>query len=163
AEEVWRALPPPDRRCHRRALGPPPAVGRGLGRVDSFMGRRGRLVGPGQSLALRPPTLPRWALCPAPWSQVHPRPDLRDFISRTIRGALRDDRALLDDEIWEIFETEPIPGMLELFPIHPWVAGESRWEVTLAGLADEGRLSRTRLLDASLGGLERDYHEARTK
>src|SRR5260370_37345034 len=52
-----------------------------------------------------------------------------------IREALLEDPELLDDEVWEVFETEPMPGMLELFSIGPWVPPESRWEVALAWFA----------------------------
>jgi hypothetical protein len=81
----------------------------------------------------------------------------------SVRQGLLDDPGLLDDEIWEIFETEPMPGMLGLLQGDPRLHPQLRWEVALAGFADEGRLSRTRLLDASLGGLERDYHEERAR
>jgi hypothetical protein len=76
---------------------------------------------------------------------------------------LRDDPGLLDDEVWDIFETEPERGMLSLLPVDasPWPA--SRWEGALAVLAGEGRISRSRLLDASLAGLERGFHELRAR
>ena len=80
-----------------------------------------------------------------------------------IREGLLSDPGLLDEEIWQIFESEPVPGLLWLFPIDPSIPAEFRWEVVLAEFADEGRLSRTRLLDASLNGLERDFHESRAR
>jgi hypothetical protein len=79
----------------------------------------------------------------------------------SIREALLKDPGLVDDEVWELFEVEPLPGMRVLLGVQPrGVPAEFRWEAVLAEFADEGRLSRTRLLDASLGALERDYHEA---
>ncbi len=76
---------------------------------------------------------------------------------------LRDDPGLLDDEVWDIFETEPERGMLSLLPTEgsPWPA--STWEGALAVLAGEGRISRSRLLDATLDGLERDFREVRAR
>jgi Family of unknown function (DUF6493) len=81
----------------------------------------------------------------------------------SIREGLLGDPGLLDEEIWQIFESEPVPGLLYLLPIDPSFPAEFRWEVALAKFADEGRLSRTRLLDASLSGLERDFHESRAR
>ncbi len=76
---------------------------------------------------------------------------------------LRDDPGLLDDEIWDIFETEPERGMLSLLSAEKTPAPAATWEGALAALAGEGRLSRSRLLDASLSGLERDFHEQRAR
>ncbi len=83
--------------------------------------------------------------------------------SITLREALLADPALLKEEIWEVFETEPTRGQLEGLPFRPGGSSEARWETTLAALAAEGRISRTRLIDASLGGLERDFHELRAR
>ena len=84
-------------------------------------------------------------------------------LSHGVHAVLLDDPGLLDDEIWEIFQTEPERGRLNLLPIDAATPAQARWELALAELADEGRLSRSRLLDASLGGLERDFHEVRAR
>jgi hypothetical protein len=81
----------------------------------------------------------------------------------SIREALLDDPGLLDDEIWEIFEIEARPGNLDILNLHPAQHLKWRWECALVTLAEEGRIPRARLLDASLGGLERDFHEVRAK
>ena len=81
----------------------------------------------------------------------------------TLREALLEDKALLDDEVWELFETEPMPGLLHLLPTDETFPPAHRWECALAALAAEGLLSRARLLDASIGGLECDYHEFRAR
>jgi hypothetical protein len=81
---------------------------------------------------------------------------------KSVREELLNDPELLDNEVWEIFETEPTPGLLGLLLVDPSFP-EMRWDVALAEFANEGRLSRARLLDASLSGLERDYHEVRAR
>jgi hypothetical protein len=81
-----------------------------------------------------------------------------------LKDVLLDDPGLLEHEIWRIFETEPGPGAIQLFTaktqgVHP----ETTWDGALADLAREGRISRERLLDATLDGLSRDFHETRAK
>ncbi len=83
--------------------------------------------------------------------------------SKGVYQGLLDDPELLNEEVWESLETEPRRGQSSLFPMGPDVSPEDRWETALAQLADEGRLSRTRLLDACLGTLERDYPEVRAR
>ncbi len=82
---------------------------------------------------------------------------------RTLREALLDDPGLLDDEVWEIFTTEPIASMLGALSSYPGSSEEHRWDMVLARFAGEGRISRTRLLEACLAALARDVQEAWSK
>jgi hypothetical protein len=82
---------------------------------------------------------------------------------RTIRDLLVEDPALLDDEVWRIFETELPLGLQGNFSTDRYADAEQGWDAALAQLAAEGRLSRTRLLDASLGALERDDRDSRVR
>jgi hypothetical protein len=82
----------------------------------------------------------------------------------TLKDVLVGDPGLLEHEIWQIFSTEPEPGLLEISRVvtrspRP----ELTWEVALTELAAEGRISRTRLLDACLDGLARDFHDVRAR
>jgi hypothetical protein len=80
------------------------------------------------------------------------------------KRSLLDDPGLLEHEIWRIFETEPGRGAVQLFTLAIQGAPpEATWEGALVELAGEGRISRDRLLDASLDGLSRDLHEMRAK
>jgi hypothetical protein len=81
-----------------------------------------------------------------------------------LKDLLLDDPGLLEDEIWRIFETEPGRGAIQLFSLTMRdFPPEETWEGALVELAGEGRISRERLLDASLDGLSRDLHEMRAK
>jgi len=55
------------------------------------------------------------------------------------------DPALLDEDVWQIFEIDCSAILAE------------QWQRALVRLAGEGRLDRQRLLDASLGALLRDF------
>ena len=158
----WRALPPPDDAIRVLKARQPPWVtewaeailsGSGAFRNSSALGWRfvRRFI--------------REGFC----DRLHgPR-----YINAMIQGlltfqpgesvyqALLDDPTLLDAEVWEIFETEPEPGNLGTLPTDRWVQEHHRWDLALVRLANEGRISRPRLLDASLDGLERDFHEVR--
>jgi len=81
-----------------------------------------------------------------------------------LKAVLLDDPALLEHEIWRIFETELGPGAVQLVTAAMQGAKvEATWEVALAQLAKEGIISRQRLLDASLDGLSRDLHDQRAR
>ena len=81
-----------------------------------------------------------------------------------LKGLLLDDPGLLEHEIWRVFETEPGRGAVQLFMFAAQgVPSAATWEGTLAELAAEGKISRDRLLEASLDGLSRDLHEMRAK
>lgn len=82
---------------------------------------------------------------------------------RTIREVLLDDPELLDDEVWRIFDTELPLGLQGIFSTDRYGDAEEGWDAALAQLAAEGRLSRTRLLEASLGALERDDRDPRVR
>ena len=71
-----------------------------------------------------------------------------------LKALLLEDPGLLQDEIWRIFVTEPRTGRIQL---------PETWGYTLLELAREGAIPRTRLLDATLDGLERDFHETRAR
>lgn len=70
-------------------------------------------------------------------------------LSTEILRELRDDPGLLDDEVWRVFETEPERGVYSGLSADLFAA--------LATLAEEGRIPRPRLLEASLEALSRDF------
>ena len=74
------------------------------------------------------------------------------------------DPGLLEHEIWRIFETEPEPRSTGLLtPVEFIGRPDTLWEVALVDLAQEGRISRERLLDATILGLSRDLHKLRAR
>jgi hypothetical protein len=76
------------------------------------------------------------------------------------RDVLQADPALLDDEVWRLFEHEG-SGELSLAAHDKYTHDERSWSQALLTLMAEGRLSRARLLDASLAALERDFAQFR--
>ena len=81
-----------------------------------------------------------------------------------LKAVLLDDPGLLEHEIWRIFETEPGPRGVQLITAGMQnVKPGATWEVALAELAKDGRISRERLLDATLDGLSRDLHDLRAR
>lgn len=74
----------------------------------------------------------------------------------TLREKVLADPALLDDEIWWLFEVEGGTG-LSLTSHDNRQPPSRRWDQTLLALSEKGRLSRPRLLDASLDALARDF------
>jgi hypothetical protein len=80
-----------------------------------------------------------------------------------LRDRLLYDPALLDDEVWELFDVELPLGLRGIFSTDSYVSAEDRWDVALAELAGEGRLSRTRLMEACLSALERDDRDSRVR
>jgi hypothetical protein len=87
------------------------------------------------------------------------------MVSRVgLKDVLVADAGLLEHEIWRIFETEPGRGAIQLMSVA--MGGVDRgatWDVALVQLAREGRISRERLLDATLDGLARDLHDMRAR
>ena len=82
--------------------------------------------------------------------------------------ALLADPTLLDEDVWLLFEHDvagtlananaSVPTGKEIVPGHPqYERGENLWVRAFVRLAAEGRLDRTRLLDASLDALMRDF------
>lgn len=67
---------------------------------------------------------------------------------------LEADPDLLEDEVWRLFEIEG-SGEMSLAAYDKYRAGA--WTAALVSLADDGRLPRARLLDASLAALGRDF------
>ena len=106
-------------------------------------------------------------------------PGGEDYLRRIVvnvgrRGAMRDldatyaglvaDPDLLDREIWQLFEVDVGNELSNATtwepptaPGKPGSRGENRWLYALPRLASEGRLERSRLLDASLDALLRDF------
>lgn len=84
-----------------------------------------------------------------------PEPSLRD--------RLLNDPELLDDEVWELFDVELPTGLRGIFSTNADVPADERWDVVLAELAAEGKLCRTRLMDACLSALERDDRDSRVR
>jgi hypothetical protein len=161
-----RALPPPDDAFAVLADRRPPWLGEwaevvlswgGTDRWHFGMTDRWRLIR----------RLVRSSLCERPRSSHYINgmlASLSSFVGhQSVLQELRGDPGLLDDEVWAIFETEPERGMYSLLPAGPSASSESRWDSALATLAEEGRISRTRLLDACIDGLERDFHDLRAK
>lgn len=74
--------------------------------------------------------------------------------------ALRDDPALLKDEVWRLFEFEG-DGQNTLNRVDRWIA--TSWSGALATLSKEGKLSRARLLASSLGALELGFNHYRAR
>jgi hypothetical protein len=77
----------------------------------------------------------------------------------TVRDSLLQDSALLDD-VWRLFEIEG-NGEYSLAAYDKYTPPESTWETALVRLAQEGKLPRARLLDASLDALSRDFAQFR--
>lgn len=86
-------------------------------------------------------------------------------LTAAYRGLIADP-GLLEREVWQLFEVDaggPLanantwqerePGQ----PFEGYTTGENRWLYAFKRLADEGRLDRGRLLDASLEALVRDF------
>jgi hypothetical protein len=135
--------------------------------------------------ARRPPWLAEWAqwileatpryfpavrrlvcegLCPRPdtenyWLGMldHSGPTLGRDVS--VHDALLADPGLLE-EVWHLFEIEG-SGEFSLAARDKYCRPEATWEVALVQLAQEGKLSRARLLDASLDALARDFAQFR--
>lgn len=106
------------------------------------------------------------------------RPEGDDYLRRVVvnvgrRAAMSDldatyaglvaDPELLDREVWQLFEVD-VGGELSNATTwerpaagQPSARGENRWLYALARLATEARLDRSRLLDASLDALLRDF------
>jgi hypothetical protein len=86
-------------------------------------------------------------------------------LDSTYRGLL-DDPGLLERDVWRIFEVDVGAELGNANTWEPksdgkawegWTRGDNRWLHALTRLADEGRLDRQRLLDASLDALMRDF------
>jgi hypothetical protein len=105
--------------------------------------------------------LVREGLCRAPQNPGYIEGMLRTLSDENgrrhtdIETLLRKDPGLLQDEIWRIFELEPSPGR--------WLQLPGTWSYALAELSRDGAIPRDRLLDATLDGLERDFHELRAR
>ncbi len=92
--------------------------------------------------------------------------------NRTIRDNLLDDAELLDHEIWRLFEVQRGNGMnfasrdeFRKSPVRyrDEVDIPDGWLETFVEFAREGRLSRDRLLDASLAAIEREFPDAQSR
>ena len=73
------------------------------------------------------------------------------------------DADLLRDEVWRIFDLNPVRKTMFYFDDITYVASDRpcfSWGVTLKTLAAEGKLDRGRLLEASLGGLRQEHRGA---
>jgi hypothetical protein len=73
---------------------------------------------------------------------------------------LRSDPALLEDEVWRLFCVEGA-GENSLAARDKYSSGERTWSYALQTLCREEQLCRQRLLDESLGALERDFAQFR--
>ncbi len=79
---------------------------------------------------------------------------------QTIREALLDDLELLEHEVWKLFEVEG-GGEFSLAARDKYARAGATWEAALVALAADGKLPRSRLLNASLDALERDFAQFR--
>jgi hypothetical protein len=77
-----------------------------------------------------------------------------------IRTALEADPVLLKHEVWRLFEVEG-SGEFSLAAYDKYCRPDYNWATALKELAADGKLSRSRLLDASLDALERDFAQFR--
>jgi hypothetical protein len=77
-----------------------------------------------------------------------------------IRQILEADPDLLDYEVWRILEVEG-NGEFSLAAHDKYSRLENTWATAFVELSVEGKMSRTRLLDASLSALERDFAQFR--
>jgi hypothetical protein len=109
-------------------------------------------------------------------------PEGDDYIRRLVHGiatgygaleslgsvyeALCADPELLEREVWQLFEIDAGSELANAVtwaqkepgkPAEGWTRGDNRWINALTRLAEEGRLDRSRLLDASLDALMRDF------
>ncbi|MCC2668283.1 MAG: hypothetical protein K0Q72_754 [Armatimonadetes bacterium] len=80
--------------------------------------------------------------------------------TRDALALLREDPELLEREVWQLFEVEG-GGENSLSARDKFNRGEGSWSHALRTLSAEGRLSRERLLDASLDALQRDFGQFR--
>jgi hypothetical protein len=135
--------------------------------------------------ALQPPWLPEWAtllceLSPGGWplarclirEGLSEKPsDASYTLAMTSHGfggrhhqgprdVLQADPALLEDEVWRLFEHEG-SGDLSLAAHDKYTRDDHSWAHALRALMAEGKLPRGRLLDASLAALERDFAQFR--
>jgi hypothetical protein len=102
---------------------------------------------------------PGWKVVPSEREQKKSVP-----VRISLKDVLLADPGLLDHEIWRIFDTEPGPGAVQLFTADPKRSERDlSWDGALTDLAKEGRISRERLLGATLDGLSRDMNETRAK
>jgi len=95
--------------------------------------------------------LERMGLCKRPQSDNYSRGMVAwlGHAGGGVYNALCVDPVLLEDELWKIFQV----GV----PLYE--SGANGWFTALARLAEEGRIPRARLLDASLDALEADFRE----
>jgi Family of unknown function (DUF6493) len=108
----------------------------------------------------------RDGLCQAPTSTAYLAGMLVTLPSEIpdLKTQLLEDPGLLDDEIWRIFECEPQAGNIQvLSTYYSDENGRNIWAHALVELAREGKIPRARLLDATLDGLERDFHDQRAR
>src|SRR5262249_1057439 len=74
----------------------------------------------------------------------------------TVYDALLADKDLLADDAWRLFEVEG-DKELTLAARDKYSPGDNTWTYALLRLANEEKLPRARLLDASLDALKRDF------
>jgi hypothetical protein len=147
--------------------------------ADVILARGSRFVGDFTRMALQS----EWA---RPWSLVRravregliERPEGEGYVRAMVHGVaagredhgrlesvydgLLADPALLDEDVWLVFEHE-VGSELANSAVWSYSGGqysglgENRWIYALTRLADDGRLDRQRLLDASLDALMRDF------
>jgi hypothetical protein len=96
---------------------------------------------------------------------VSPAPEATSELDSTYEGLLADSQ-LLEREVWQLFEVDLGAELSNANTWQPkedgktwegYSRGDNRWIYALARLADERRLDRERLLDASLDALVRDF------
>jgi hypothetical protein len=72
------------------------------------------------------------------------------------RRILEQDRGLLEDEVWRLFECEG-SGELSLAAYDKYVQDENTWLESLRAMAADGTIDRARLLASALDALARDF------
>lgn len=99
--------------------------------------------------------LVREGICERPTNDRYYLAMIAGGAQHNVRQLLTDDPGLLDHEVWELFQRE---GTRELNLENDFL----NWSGTLIALSQEGRISRDRLLDASLQALELPFKAHRT-
>ena len=79
-----------------------------------------------------------------------------DSRKTTVLDAMRADPGLLKDEVWRLFEVEGA-GETSLAAHDKYSSEASTWSTAINTLAEEGELSRQRILDETLNALRADW------
>ncbi len=88
-------------------------------------------------------------------------PFRQDARKTSLAEALLEDASLLEEDVWQLFVVDG-QGEHSLAAHDKYHRAENCWNHAFCKLSQDGRLSRTRLLDATLGALVRDFGSFRS-